>query len=63
MTLQRDLYNITRRLSVQTPIIATPGLLKITLKLGYRLEHCDNLGSGIHKFGLLFNTPPLPGRC
>ena len=56
MTLQRALYDTTRRLSVQVPIIATPGMLKITLALGCRLDHCDNLGSGLHKFGLVQRT-------
>ena len=56
MTLQRDLYDINRRLNVQSPIIAKPEMLKITLALGCRLEHCNYLGSGLHNFGLVQHT-------
>ena len=56
MTLQRDLYDTTRRLIVQVHIISTPGMLKITLVLGCRLEHCNDLGSGLHKFGIVQHT-------
>ena len=56
MTLQRALDNTTRRLNVQAPINATPGLLKITLTIGFRLEHRDDLGSGLHKFGIVQHT-------
>ena len=30
----------------------TPGLLKLTLALGFSLDHHDNLGMWIHQFGL-----------
>ena len=56
MTLQRALDNTTRRLNVQAPINATPELLKITLTIGFRLEHRDDLGSGLHKFGFVQHT-------
>ena len=31
-------------------------MLKITLVLGCRLEHCNDLGSGLHMFGLVQHT-------
>ena len=52
MTLQSALDYNSQRLSVQAPIVATPGLLKLTLALGFRLEHRDELGSGFHQFRL-----------
>ena len=55
-TLQRDLGNMAWRLSIQAPIVATPGLLKITLVLSIRLEHQENLGSSLHQFGLIQHT-------
>ena len=56
MMLQRALNNTTRRLSVQAPIIATLGLLNITVAIGFRLEHHKDLGLGLHKLGLVQNT-------
>ena len=56
MTLQRALDDTTQCLSVQAPTLVTPGLIKITLALGCRLEHHDDLGSGLHKFGLVQHT-------
>ena len=52
MTLQSLLGDTTRRLSVRTHIIATSGLLKLTLEIGFRLDQRDNLGMGLHQFGL-----------
>ena len=33
-----------------------PGLLNLTLTLGFRLEHCDDLGSGLHQFRISQHT-------
>ena len=55
-TLQRDLDDTARRLSVRAPIIATRGMLNITLKLGSRLDYRDDLGMGLHPFGLGHQT-------
>ena len=33
-----------------------PGMLKLTLALGFHLYHCDDLGTGLHKFGLSQHT-------
>ena len=56
MTHQRNLDDTTWSLSAWAPILATPGLLKITLALGFLLEHHDDLCSGLHKFGLVQHT-------
>ena len=50
ITLWSNLDYTTQRLSVQEPIVATTGLLNPTLALGFRLEHCENLGLGVHQF-------------
>ena len=52
MTLQRALNDTAHRLSVRAPIVAMPGLLKLTLDLGFRLDCCNDLGMGLHQFGL-----------
>ena len=39
------------------PIVATPGQLKLTQTLGFRLDHRNNLGKGLHQFGLGQYTP------
>ena len=52
-TLHRVLNDTAPRLSIWSPIIVTPGLLKLTLALGSCLEHRDDLGLGIYKFGLV----------
>ena len=49
-TIQRNLDDIARHLTVRAPIFATPGLLKIILDLGLRLYHRDDLGTGLHQF-------------
>ena len=56
MTLQRDHNNTSRCLSICMHIVATPGLLKITLDLGFRIYHRDNLGMDLHQFGIGQNT-------
>ena len=38
------------------PIIATPGFLKLTLALGFCLDHHDNLVTGLHQFRLCQHT-------
>ena len=50
--LQRALDNTAQRLSVHAPIVMTPGLLKPTLTLGFYLYRRDNLGTGLHQFGI-----------
>ena len=57
-TLQRAVNNTARRLSVRSTIVAMPGLLKITLALGFCLEHHNDLDLGLHQF-----VPPPTGRC
>ena len=42
----------TFRLSIHVPIVLTPVLLNLTLDLGFHLYHRDNLGTGLHQFGL-----------
>ena len=56
MMLQRSLKNTTHHLSVLAPIVATPGLLKITLALVFCLYHRDELGTGIQQFVLGHHT-------
>ena len=51
-TLQRSLEDTAWRLSVRAPIITTSGLLKLALALGFLLEHRDDLGLGLHQFGI-----------
>ena len=51
-TLQRVLSNTARFLRICTPIIAIPYLLNLTLSLGFILDHQDDLGTGLHQFGL-----------
>ena len=51
-TLQRDLDDTAWHLSFRAPIVATPGMLNLTLLLGVHLEHRDNLGLGLHYFDL-----------
>ena len=50
--LQRALDNTAWRLSIFAHIVVTPGLLKLTLALSFPLDHCYNLGTGIHHFGI-----------
>ena len=45
-----DLNNAAWCLSIRAPIVATPGLIKFTLNLGFRLNHRDNLGTVLHQF-------------
>ena len=51
-TLQRALDDIVWHLSVRTYIVATTGMLKLTLALGFCLDHRDNLVTGLHHFVL-----------
>ena len=53
MTIQRALDNTARRLRIRAPISATAGMLKLTLSLGFRLDHRDNLCTGLHQFGIV----------
>ena len=50
--VHRALDNISRRLSVRAPIAVMPGLLKITLSLGFLLDHQYDLGTCLHQFGM-----------
>ena len=51
-TLQRALVYTAWRLSARMSIFATPGLLKLTLVLGFHLDHRDNLCIGLRHFGI-----------
>ena len=51
-THQRALDDTARRLGVWAPIVATPVLPKLTLSLGFRLEHRNDLVTSRHKFGI-----------
>ena len=51
-TLQRALDDTAHRLRVRAPIIATPGLLNLTLALGCHMDHLDNLGTCLYQFEL-----------
>ena len=51
MTLQKSLDDTKWRLSVRAPIITALGLLNLTLEVVFHLDHCDDLGTGIHQFG------------
>ena len=47
--LQRAFGDTAWRLGIRPPIVATPGLLKITLSLIFHLNHRYNLGTGLHQ--------------
>ena len=51
-TLQRVFNDTAQRMSVHAPIVDTPGSLKISLSIGFRLEHRDNLVMGIPQYCL-----------
>ena len=55
-TLQRSLDNTARHLSFRAPIVATPGFLKLTLTLGFSLDHHNDLVTGLHQFGIFQHT-------
>ena len=55
-TLQRSLDDTARRLSVHAPIVAMPGLHKLTLALGFWLDHRYNLGTSLHQFKIVQHT-------
>ena len=50
INLQRVFDDMAQRMGVRTPIVATPGLLKITLSLSFLTDHMDSLEMGLHKF-------------
>ena len=52
-TLHYAFDDTTRKLIFHVPIIATPGLLNMDLAIGSLLYHMDNLGMGLHQFGLI----------
>ena len=54
--LQRALEDTAWRLRIHAPIVATPGMIKITLELGFYLEHRDGLGLGLHQFRIIQHT-------
>ena len=54
--LQRALDNTDFRLSVRMPTVAAPGLFKLTLSLGFYLDHWYNLEMGLHQFWLVHPT-------
>ena len=52
MTLQKAFDNTAQRLSIRAPIGVPTGMLNLNLALGLRLEHRNDLGSGLHQLGL-----------
>ena len=46
-------------IEVQNSTVETPGILKISLYLGFRLEHHDNLGTGVLQFVLGEHTSAM----
>ena len=54
--LQRVFNAKARRPGVRTPIVATHGLLKMSMYLSFHLNHRDELVMGIHQFYLWQNT-------
>ena len=48
--LQSNFDDMERRLGVCAPIVVTPGLLKTTLSLSFRLNPRYDLGTGLHQF-------------
>ena len=55
LVLQWEIVLTDCHLEVRSPTGATPGLINMTLYLGFRLEHRDDLGMGIHQFILRKN--------
>ena len=51
-TFQRYLDETERRLSFRVPIVSTSGLIKPILAVGFRLDDRDDLGTGLHQFGI-----------
>ena len=56
MTIQRALKDTSWILSIRTPIVATPGLLKLTPSLGSCLDHHKDLDTGLHQFVIVQHT-------
>ena len=54
-TLQRDIDETACCLSARALIIPMLGLLKLTLALFFHMDHQDDLGTGLHQFGLVQN--------
>ena len=54
--LQRAIDDTSCCLSICTTIIAKPGLLKITLYLGFPMDHGEELGKSLHQFGMVQHT-------
>ena len=52
LVLQRALNNAAADLSLRTPTVATPVVLKMVLGLNFCLSSKDNLSSGLHPFTL-----------
>ena len=59
-TLHRAIDNTAHHLSVRAHIFATPGLLKLTLVVDFLLYHKDDLGAGLHQFGMCQHTSTAP---
>ena len=55
MCLQQAFDDTARRIGVRAPIVATPGLLNMTLFISFCLNHRDYLGDG--------DPPFLPGEA
>ena len=55
--IHRVLDDTAHRLSIRAHILATPGLLKLSLALGFCLYHRYDLGTGLYQFGLKQHTP------
>ena len=55
-TIQRVIDDTVCCLNIRAPIVMTSGLLKLTVDLGFCLDHRDALGMGLHQFGMVQNT-------
>ena len=55
-TLQMVLDDTSHCLSVRAPIVAVPVLIKLTLSLGFLMDHWEKLLMVLHQFGLVNNT-------
>ena len=46
VAIHQVIYLMDLRLKVNLPTVTTPGIFKMTLMLGFHIEHQDNLVTG-----------------